>query len=524
LQEKKRWLIWIAALGLGLRLLAWLYFCGHLLAMVTSRLPDDALYYFTIARNLAHGHGITFDGVHPTNGMHPLWLFIIAPFFWASLTKWGYIHAVLLFQSILDAAIVWLIGSTVYDALPNAKPSNRITAAAASAMFYAASFIVIVRSINGLETTVTAFLLVLWLRIYLQTLSENSGNRAWALAGIVTGLLLLARTDSFIILIPLTVHALQTRARAEWKKMLLALVIAVVIVSPWVVWNIVQFGTPLQSSAEAVPILAMRKYNALYGASYLKFWHLSIEALRNALKPFWYAAFGLPLLTIAFAIFSRRKTISSPERSVYFLVLGGVLLLVIHSMFRGFIREWYVEALLPIFLIAFGISMGANSGKTEARASGRWLLVAIVLVLQIIFYRTPQMRSQQAVVFTGVPLVQELTRPEYGKPPVHVAALNSGYYSYFAQPGSVVDLDGVVSPEAVSYIKQGDLHGYLDRDSVSYILDFEGDFGGYVNLIDRHLLDSFVSERLIWQPGHLDPLILYRRRSIPGDSLLPYTE
>lgn len=35
---------------------------------------DDAFFYFGIARNVAHGLGSTFDGVHPTNGYHPLWL------------------------------------------------------------------------------------------------------------------------------------------------------------------------------------------------------------------------------------------------------------------------------------------------------------------------------------------------------------------------------------------------------------------------------------------------------------------
>jgi hypothetical protein len=35
---------------------------------------DDAFFYFGIARNLAHGRGSTFDGLHPTNGYHPLWL------------------------------------------------------------------------------------------------------------------------------------------------------------------------------------------------------------------------------------------------------------------------------------------------------------------------------------------------------------------------------------------------------------------------------------------------------------------
>ena len=44
---------------------------------------DDAFYYFQIAFNLAEGKFSTFDGgITRTNGYHPLWLFLITPFYW----------------------------------------------------------------------------------------------------------------------------------------------------------------------------------------------------------------------------------------------------------------------------------------------------------------------------------------------------------------------------------------------------------------------------------------------------------
>src|SRR3972149_3649273 len=42
---------------------------------------DDGFLYFQVARNLAAGHGFTFDGINPTNGFHPLWLLLIPPIF-----------------------------------------------------------------------------------------------------------------------------------------------------------------------------------------------------------------------------------------------------------------------------------------------------------------------------------------------------------------------------------------------------------------------------------------------------------
>jgi len=45
---------------------------------------DDGFYYLRIAQHIAHGAGSTFDGVHPTNGYHPLWLLCLIPIFWVT--------------------------------------------------------------------------------------------------------------------------------------------------------------------------------------------------------------------------------------------------------------------------------------------------------------------------------------------------------------------------------------------------------------------------------------------------------
>ena len=44
---------------------------------------DDAFYYYQIAHHMAEGRFSTFDGITRTNGYHPLWLFLITPFYWS---------------------------------------------------------------------------------------------------------------------------------------------------------------------------------------------------------------------------------------------------------------------------------------------------------------------------------------------------------------------------------------------------------------------------------------------------------
>ena len=70
---------------------------------------DDAFYYFQIAFNLAEGKFSTFDGgITRTNGYHPLWLFLITPFYWV-FDKEAALFAIKAFEIMLVAGGVALV-------------------------------------------------------------------------------------------------------------------------------------------------------------------------------------------------------------------------------------------------------------------------------------------------------------------------------------------------------------------------------------------------------------------------------
>ena len=70
---------------------------------------DDSFYYFQIARNLAEGKFSTFDGgITRTNGYHPLWLFLITPFYWM-FDKEAALFAIKAFEIMLVAGGVALV-------------------------------------------------------------------------------------------------------------------------------------------------------------------------------------------------------------------------------------------------------------------------------------------------------------------------------------------------------------------------------------------------------------------------------
>ena len=71
--------------------------------LITKTVSDDSFYYFQIARNAASGAGITFDGVEPANGFHPLWFILLLPvylLFGSDLI--GSLHVALVLEALLD--------------------------------------------------------------------------------------------------------------------------------------------------------------------------------------------------------------------------------------------------------------------------------------------------------------------------------------------------------------------------------------------------------------------------------------
>ena len=72
---------------------------------------DDSFYYFQIAHNLAEGKFSTFDGgITRTNGYHPLWLFLITPFYWI-FDKEAALFGIKAFEIMLVAGGVALVAA-----------------------------------------------------------------------------------------------------------------------------------------------------------------------------------------------------------------------------------------------------------------------------------------------------------------------------------------------------------------------------------------------------------------------------
>ena len=138
---------------------------------------DDSFYYFQIARNLAEGKFSTFDGgITRTNGYHPLWLFLITPFYWI-FDKEAALFAIKAFEIMLVAGGVALVTAA---ARPAGMPWYLLFAALP--MFYRRPYLFI-----GMEAAAALFMLGLFF-LAVMLYVRDSQRRQWPLAAVAFGL------------------------------------------------------------------------------------------------------------------------------------------------------------------------------------------------------------------------------------------------------------------------------------------------------------------------------------------------
>lgn len=182
---------------------------------------DDAWFYLQIGRNLALGHGSTFDGTTFTNGYHPLWGWLVALVgLLVGGERGGMLTGSLLLQ--VGFATITLVGlQRVADRAGFAFPSTVVVA-------------VLLTQITDKgwmsEGLLTAALhtAVLW--------SWSRADRP-ARTGLFVGLLLLARLDTAFF-----VGVLGLLTLREPRRLLSVVGVSAAVFLPWVTWTLITTG------------------------------------------------------------------------------------------------------------------------------------------------------------------------------------------------------------------------------------------------------------------------------------------
>jgi hypothetical protein len=256
-----RRVVWaLAAAGLALRLaFALLPLSVHLIV-----LEDDAWMVTAIARNFALGHGITADGVNPTNGFQPLYPLTLGalPYLIAPDQPDAGFTVNLVLCALLNILALWPLWWLAR------RFGGEVAGLIAAALFAFNPFLVRV-SVNAMETSLGLLLLLtLFAAFYLLDLSRASHVLGLAL---LTALATLARLDASLafaaIALTMTLHTFRRTTNdsgkvlvvgrwslvvGQWLMIALYIAATLVFLAPYFIFNYAISGTFGPSSGTAL--------------------------------------------------------------------------------------------------------------------------------------------------------------------------------------------------------------------------------------------------------------------------------
>jgi len=459
-------------------------------------LIDDTFYSWTIASQIASGHGTTFDGVISTNGFQPLHVLALVPAYWlAGGNRSGAIPllmALALVFSLAAAYCVWRLCRAV------ASQEASLVAVA----LWMLSPMVTCQMLNGLETAPSTALLAVSTLVYLRAASDPVPmlGRARAL-GLLLGLTILVRVDGALLAVAIGVAYLcahRSRLTAAARTLAASASLTLLVCGGWFLSGWFHFGSILPNSGEAVRFLSF-----YLGRQAL---HLPM-ALPDPKIPLAYYVFNVKLTLGTLASFLPFFSASDPI-SAWNLVTGGVLtvgligaalvalrrrpsppcalvlpMLVLHGIalgtaYCGYIfGQWYYSryyAPLSVLLaVAAAGGFDAIGGARERKTGGlRWepLGIAAVSILSSAWLFSTVVEGAFARAGTSPRYDAAMWLNQATPSDATIGAFQAGTLGYFTRR-RVINLDGVVNPEALQAIRCGRFEEYLARNGVRLIVD-----------------------------------------------------
>jgi hypothetical protein len=496
--------IGLALLLLGLRGEAFLF---------GPPLTEDGYYALTVARNLAHGHGMTIDGTTLSNGFQPLFTMIEAVAFYFGASDAVAIRLVYVFAwtfHVAGAVLCALVARDLWPTLGGGR--EREIRMAIAAISWLGSPLLFGHAYNGLATGCVLFFYLAVIRALQLQIETRAAGRVTL--GLLIGLMVLARIDSAFFAVAVGLYVLwRCRSAGAIGAVVGAATVAAVallVSGPWWLYNLLDFGSFLPTSGKALQgtgVVPVRLHFAFWAIRLMfvpwvffgqlddyigfapgilpgtGFDYVSLSSgVRTAIILGAVAALVVAIRSgrASTAIENFRAAADEPARrglvAMGLLVASAVALVVYYVFFFGsywFYYRYFMPLALPAYLFGPILAARAIAGGGKHRRAA----IAVVAAIGVQGLALPSLAfngitfNPNAVYFEQVDLVRRYVPAED-----KVAAGQSGTLGFFRD--KVVNTDGKVNLAALAF--RGHIWDLLARDGVRWYADWPY----YVN---RHL-------------------------------------
>jgi hypothetical protein len=456
--------ILLILLGLGLRIgfallpIEWLFVL----------LEDDAWMVTAIARNWAHGLGITADGVNPTNGFHPLYPLTLGAL--PYLFELEGLHTGFR-ANLLICAVLNTLALLPFYGLARAV-TVRPLALAGLALLALNPFLIRV-SVNAMETSLALLLLLTLWWYALVRKPETLGGAV--LMGVLAALAILARLDSALAaaLLGLALLWRELRARQLPRLTVVYGLSGVLLLLPYIVRNLLVFDAISPSSGRALAY--MHSFRESFGFTS----GLQLVAYQPAIDLNWAPAWLLAVLLLLagwmfLSLPAEKRATLAP------LVLYALILAFYYAYIQQQGRPRYYVGVAAVVVLVLCARLVTRTERRVTADQGRGLglgrLSAVVLIIAFnsvlsVSYAVNVANAPyqaQPAMFNAARWIADNLPPD-----ARVAAQNSGIFQYYSER-VVLNFDGKLNHEIIPVLEQRELATYLRAEGIDYIVDLPG--------------------------------------------------
>ncbi len=444
--------------------------------LLTNIIPDDAFYYFQIARNIVTGHGSTFDGIHATNGYHPLWLLILLPIF-----KFFSVGGTLDFTPVYLTLSLEIICNTIAGVVMLvilSRYTHKQWLKAFALMLWFLNPFMIYEMMNGLETGLSLMLVALF---FLCTLNvqKNASRKNIIIASIVGGLMVLARIDNifFLAFFYLWLWS-KDFSFNHFKKVFGFGLISLLVISPFFLWNIFGFHMLLTSASEGNTRVSHQLIVQDHGTSLFQTAKAAVYSTHYQIVELLTRS-GVPagiliLIGMGLGYWLIKKQGTIETRVAYlnvelFLFAGFLTNFLANSAIRWVGRPWYFVA-FTIFVMIFVVWLFEQffDALTYKKI---FISVGVAFLLFSFYVNWSKNLKNQYVLQSQMFEAAHWMNTHLPQDAV-IGSFNTGIEGYFSR-NRVINLDGLVNNSIGEAFKQKKIWSYIKAQKIGYISDFD---------------------------------------------------
>jgi hypothetical protein len=471
---------------------------------------EDAYYTFSVAKNIANGHGISADGENLTNGFQPLYTFLIVPAFVLTNNDYLSIRIIFILMLLVLFLSAYLFGLIIRDSLLAILGIGSQELFWIAFFIYLSSLLLIINYLNGLETGLLLLCVLSFIRYYQKLQEFNLKNIP--VLGIILGLLVLIRIDAVFFVIIFSISLIFHKDIRIKTRIIYAIIlsfISLLISSPWWIYNYTVFNSIMPTSGQA---------QFEFGIFYYRLFYLS-DAWTQNLSPFTYtfdrflhgwSGVIIRLMIIGTLTFYINKQLTGKFKNLfksntiakrtYQIILVIAIYTIVLSIWYFFFSSaghFYLRYIVIMSIIGqfvFVIFIAIIFKKFKRIFYLIPTALALIILAVVLLFHTELMLNKSQFFKYQLQLVKK-----YVPEKEYVAAGQSGTLGFFRQ--RVVNLDGKVNNEALIYKDR--IVKYLDKKKIHWICDWKF-------FIDDYLGDN--PEKIGWiQVGKYGEFYLYHK-------------